>query len=106
MKKTVDQSNQVRRRAEHPVMDHFQRLTQSDMTNAAERKLASTKFPRHESNPRHSGVIFEVHADGHRVPGRWDMKRNTFVPTTPRRRRSPRPAEETTGALPAPNRKR
>lgn len=83
MKKAVNRTNQVLRRVEHPIVDFFEGLTQSDMNKAAERKLASMKFPRYESHPRHSGVLVEVHTDGRRVFGCWDMKRNTFVPTTP-----------------------
>lgn len=39
----------------HPLMSFFERLTQSDVQQAAERKLALLKHPRYESDPDDSG---------------------------------------------------
>ena len=72
---------------EHPVVSFFERLTDADLRDAAERKLALLRYPRYESDPAGGGVLFEVHEDGRRIRGRWDLKKNRFVPAAAARRR-------------------
>jgi hypothetical protein len=72
----------------HPVVSFFERLTYSDVQKAAERKLALLKYPRYESDPGGGGRLFEVHADGRRIGGRWDLKKNRFVAGVAARRRA------------------
>jgi len=64
----------------HPLLSFFERLGESDIRLAAERKLALLKHPRYESDGSGGGIVFEVHEDGRRVRGRWDLKKNRFVP--------------------------
>ena len=66
--------------AEHPVLSFFERISEANQRVAAERKLALARFPRYESDPARSGAIVAVHADGRRVRGTWNLKRNAFVP--------------------------
>jgi len=54
---------------------------------AAERKLGFLKGPRYESDPANPHGVVEVHDDGRRIFGRWDMKLNAFVPAPARARR-------------------
>ena len=72
----------------HPLVSFFERLTDSDVQMAAERKLALLKYPRYESDPDGSGLLFEVREDGRRIRGRWDMKKDRFVPGAVTRRRA------------------
>lgn len=73
---------------EHPVVSFFERLTDADLRDAAERKLALLRYPQYESEAAGGGVLFEVHEDGRRVRGRWDLQKNRFVPAAAARRRA------------------
>ena len=75
--------------ASHPVVSFFERIAEADLRMAAERKLGFLKGPRYESDPANPHGVVEVHDDGRRIRGRWDMKLNAFVavPARARRRR-------------------
>ncbi|MSQ48866.1 MAG: hypothetical protein EXR30_00575 [Betaproteobacteria bacterium] len=74
--------------ASHPVVSFLERISEADMRAAAERKLAFLNGPRYESDPDKRRGIVEVHDDGRRLRGAWDMKLNAFVPAAaPARRR-------------------
>ena len=76
-----------RLRSPHPALSFFERISEADMRRAAEHNLGFLKHPRYESDPHERGVIVAVHENGRRVSGRWDMRRNVFVPGALRRRR-------------------
>lgn len=73
--------------ASHPVVSFLERISEADMRAAAERKLGFLKGPRYESDPGNRRGIIEVHDDGRRIRGAWDMKLNAFVPAAARDRR-------------------
>ena len=73
--------------AEHPVLSFFERIADADRRRAAERRLALLRYPRYEADPQRRGGIVAVHADGRRVRGRWDARRNAFVAAAARNRR-------------------
>ena len=72
---------------EHPVLSFFERIAEADRRRAAERKLTLLRHPRYEADPQRRGGIVAVHADGRRVRGRWDARRNAFVAASARNRR-------------------
>ena len=71
----------------HPVVSFLERIAEADMRVAAERKLGFLEGPRYESDPGNRRGIVEVHHDGRRIRGVWDMKLNAFVSTAARARR-------------------
>ena len=70
--------------ASHPVVSFLERVSEADMRASAERKLGFLKGPRYESDPSSRHGIIEVHDDGRRIRGAWNMKRNAFVPAAAR----------------------
>ena len=69
------------------MVSFFERISEADMSMAAERKLAFLKGPRYESDPENPHSIVEEHDDGRRSCGRWNMKLNAFVLALARARR-------------------
>ncbi|MDA8108267.1 MAG: hypothetical protein M0015_06505 [Betaproteobacteria bacterium] len=72
-----------RPRLPHPVVSFFERLEQLDLRGAVRRKLAYSRFPVYEADPDRADGIIEVHEDGRRVAGTWDLKAGRFVPGEP-----------------------
>lgn len=70
----------------HPVVSFLERIAEADMRMATERKLGFLKGPRYESDPGNRSGIVEVHDDGRRIRGAWDVKLNAFVSAAARAR--------------------
>ena len=70
--------------ADHPVLSFFERISEANARLAAENKLSRLRFPRYEADPAHPERIVAVHATGKRARGKWNMKRNAFVPARPK----------------------
>jgi len=73
--------------ADHPVLSFFERISEASARMQAEKKLSHFVSPRYEADSKRRGGIVAVYADGRRVRGRWDMKRNAFVPARSKAKR-------------------